>query len=339
MSRDPKPWFRKDRDAWFVTINGRRYNLGPDRISAYDRFHELMLTGGEGDTGAVTVFRLFDDFLEWTKAQRAPRTYEWYRDLLDRFSTFLKVDCSALRLKPVDVLRWTAKHPHWSPMHQRTCIKSVQRAYRWAHRVGLIDRNPLQFIDKPPAARREQIVTPDDYPGVLKEIRSERFKDLITAAWETGARPQELTRVEVRHVDLANARWIFPPHEAKVKTRHRIIYLNSEGLRLTREALQRVSDGPLFRNRSGRPWNAWAVNCQFTRLKERIGRQLCLYVFRHSFATRMLTAGVDPMTVATLLGHSDTSMLGKVYQHLTQCPDHLLAQLNRVGSVANERKT
>ena len=150
------------------------------------------------------------------------------------------------------------------------------------------------------------------------------------AAWETGARPQELTRVEVRHVDLANARWVFPPNEAKVKTRHRIIYLNTEAMRLTREALERVTKGPLFRNRAGRPWKACAVNCQFTRLQERIGRRLCLYVFRHSFATRMLTAGVDHMTVATLLGHADASMLGKIYQHLAQCREHLINQLNRV---------
>src|SRR5688572_5532314 len=111
MPRDPKPWFRKDRDAWFVTINGRRFNLGPDRDAAHDRFHELMLTGGEDDTsnGPVTVFELFDDFLEWTKAQRAYRTYEWYRGFLEAFSTFLTVDRSALRLKPVDVLRWTAQ--------------------------------------------------------------------------------------------------------------------------------------------------------------------------------------------------------------------------------------
>jgi integrase len=124
-----------------------------------------------------------------------PRTYEWYRELLERFSTFLKSDRNALRLKPVDVLRWTAKHPQWSGMHQRTCIKSIQRAYRWAHRVGIIDRNPIQFIDKPPATRREQIVTPEEYPGVLAEINSAQFKELVMTAWETGARPQELTRL------------------------------------------------------------------------------------------------------------------------------------------------
>lgn len=335
MPRDPKPWFRRDRDAWFVTINGRRYNLGPDRDAAHDRFHELMLTGGEETgNGAVTVFELFDDFLEWTKAQRAPKTYEWYRDFLERFSKFLVTDRMALRLKPIDVIRWTSKNPKWSSTYQRDCIRAIQRSYRWAHRIGLIDRNPIEFIDKPPARRREQIVTEEEYPTVLAEIRSKQFKQLIQAAWETGARPQELTRVEVRHVDLANSRWVFPPTEAKGKTRHRIIYLNAAAMNITRAALQNVKTGALFRNRAGRPWNGYAVNCQFTRLKERIGRRLCLYVFRHSFATRMLTAGVDPMTVATLLGHADASMLGKVYQHLAQRPQHLLAQLNQVPSVA-----
>lgn len=78
MPRDPKPWFRKDRDAWFVTINGRRYNLGPERNAAFDRFYDMMLHGGEVQPAAeaVSVFTLFDQFLEWTLAQRAPRTYE-----------------------------------------------------------------------------------------------------------------------------------------------------------------------------------------------------------------------------------------------------------------------
>jgi integrase len=235
-----------------------------------------------------------------------------------------------MRLKPVDLIRYTAKNPKWSSTYQRDCIRSVQRAFRWAHRLGIIDRNPMEFIDKPAARRREQIVTVNDYPTVLAEIKSPCFKNLVKAAWETGARPQELTRVEVRHVDLANSRWVFPPTEAKGKKRHRIIYLNPEALSLTCDALANVKSGALFRNRRGNPWHPYAVNCQFTRLKERIGRRLCLYVFRHSFATRMLTAGVDPMTVATLLGHADTSMLGKIYQHLTQCPNHLLASLNSV---------
>jgi integrase len=332
MPRDSKPWFRKDRDAWFVTIHGRRFNLGPDKEAAFNRFYELMLHGDDEQPNQddISVFQLFDEFLEWTSNQRAPRTYEWYKDFLGKFSQHLKSDRPADRLKPYDVLRWIAKHTTWSNTSQNSGIRAVQRAYRWGHRMGLIPSNPMQFIEKPRCGRREEIITPAQYADLLTNIRSKHFKRLIMVAWETGARPQELIRLEIRHVDLDNNRWVFPPKESKVKTRHRIIYLNEEALNLTREAIGKRKEGPVFRNQLHHAWHQHAIGCQFTRLKERINRRICLYMFRHSFATRMLTAGVDPMTVATLLGHADASMLGKVYQHLSQCPDHLLAKLNQV---------
>lgn len=332
MPRDPKPWFRKDRDAWFVTIQGRRFNLGPDKEAAFNRFYELMLHGDDEQPTQddVSVFQLFDEFLEWTKAQRADMTYEWYRKFLQLFSTELRTDRPASRLKPYELLKWTTRSPNWSNTYQNSAIRAVQRAYRWGHRMGLISSNPVQFVEKPQCGRREEIITPAQYEEILANIRSKHFKRLIMAAWETGARPQELIRVEIRHVDLANKRWIFLPHESKGKKRHRMIYLNKAAEELTCEAMEKREGGFLFRNQLHHAWHPHAIGCQFTRLKERINRRICLYMFRHSFATRMLTAGVDPMTVATLLGHADASMLGKVYQHLSQCPDHLLAQLNRV---------
>lgn len=54
----------------------------------------------------------------------------------------------------------------------------------------------------------------------------ENFKDLLVAAWETGARPKELTRVEPRHLDLTNGRWVFPIEESKGNKRPRVVYLS-----------------------------------------------------------------------------------------------------------------
>lgn len=335
MPRDPKPWFRKDRDAWFVTIGGRRHNLGPDRDAAFVRFYELMVTKDEvaPSEASISTFELFDQFLAWNQTQRAPRTYEWYRDILQDFVDYLTVDMPALHLKPIHLVQWMARVPHWSPTTHANSMRAVQRAFRWAHRMGLIAANPVQFVEKPTSRIRQEIVTPEDYPSVIANITNPSFKELVITAWETGARPHELRSVEARHVDLENSRWVFPPAESKGKKRHRIVYLSPEALRITRERLTRYPSGHLFRTRRHSPWTTDSIGCNFTRLKSRLGRRLCLYVFRHSFATRMLIAGVDPMTVATLLGHADTSMLGKVYQHLCQRPDHLLNQLNR-GAVA-----
>lgn len=157
------------------------------------------------------------------------------------------------------------------------------------------------------------------------------FADLLVTAWETGARPQELIRVEARHVDSANCRWVFPQEEAKVKTRPRVVYLTERAHARTEQLARIRPSGPLFRNSRERPWHPYALNCGFQRLKPRIGRKLCLYTFRHSFATRLLQAGVDPLTVAILLGHFNPAMLSTTYQHLALNPAHLLNQIRKAG--------
>jgi integrase len=45
-----------------------------------------------------------------------------------------------------------------------------------------------------------------------------------------------------------------------------------------------------------------------------------LYALRHSWATNALKRGVDPLTVAILMGHQDPSMLARVYQHFSLSP-------------------
>jgi hypothetical protein len=47
---------------------------------------------------------------------------------------------------------------------------------------------------------------------------------------------------------------------------------------------------------------------------------------------RMLTSGVDALTVAILAGHRDPSTLAKTYQHLSQSPRFLLAQARRASA-------
>jgi site-specific recombinase XerD len=54
-----------------------------------------------------------------------------------------------------------------------------------------------------------------------------------------------------------------------------------------------------------------------------------LYALRHSWATHALQKGVDPLTVAILMGHKDPSTLSRVYQHLSLNPSHMREQACR----------
>ena len=38
----PKPFYRKPRRRWYVQINGKQINLGPDRDEAFRLYHEMM---------------------------------------------------------------------------------------------------------------------------------------------------------------------------------------------------------------------------------------------------------------------------------------------------------
>ena len=87
------------------------------------------------------------------------------------------------------------------------------------------------------------------------------------------ARPQESLRVEARHVDLKNSRWVFPESESKTK-QIRVIYLTNDALAITRRRMLRFPNGPIFRNSRDKPWTVSSVNCTFFRIQICMGREL-----------------------------------------------------------------
>ncbi len=330
MARTPKPWYRKDRKSWFVTIDGKRHNLGNDREQAFKRYHELMIQPKAPKISYDSLALMVDTFLEWNLKHRAKRTFDWYKE---RCESFLRQfpDLTINQLKPFHIQQWIDSNENWSDGHKRGCISAMQRVLRWANKMGYIDHNPIAYMEKPQYGKRDKIITPDEFDQILNLVPDDEFSDLLNIAWETGARPQEIIRVEARHIDLINRRWVFPREESKGKKRIRTIYLSKKAFEISCKYQSLNPDGPLFRNTAGTPWTPYSVNCRFNRLKTKLGVKYCLYLFRHTYATRLLESGMDAMTVSTLMGHADTSMLARVYQHLSHNPDFLLKQLNQVS--------
>lgn len=61
------------------------------------------------------------------------------------------------------------------------------------------------------------------------------------------------------------------------------------------------------------------------------GEKFCLYHFRHTWMNRLLTSGVDSLTVAVLAGHVDPTTVSTTYQHLIQKTAYLLTEAKRAG--------
>ncbi len=42
MSKFAGPQFRPPRGVWYVTVNGKQINLGPDRVNAFAEYARLI---------------------------------------------------------------------------------------------------------------------------------------------------------------------------------------------------------------------------------------------------------------------------------------------------------
>ncbi|GAB2782037.1 tyrosine-type recombinase/integrase [Halomonas shantousis] len=81
---------------------------------------------------------------------------------------------------------------------------------------------------------------------------------------------------------------------------------------------------------TGKRLNNTAMMKPWKKVKELGGLSdsLVLYSLRHNFASQLVMAGIDLLTVANLLGHTDVTMVVRHYGHLK--PDHIANALESV---------
>ena len=323
MARAPKPWYRKERKAWFVTINGKRHNLGAEKKEAFKQFHQMMAS--PATIQQVSVFSLMDAFLEWTLNHRAYRTYEFYQERLKRFvdeTTDLPCD----RFKPFHVQKWLDNKP-WGKTYKSGMVTSFKRCFNWGVKQGYLESNPIIYLEKPKPEHRECPVTRDEYDAILANTsRDDPFYDLIVFSWETGSRPQESLRFQWPDVDEKNMRIVVENPKSR-GPKWRVIHLSEKALEIVRK--HGGGEGPVFKNTKGNPWTPNACSNRFDRMRNKIGRMIALYDFRHAYGTDMLKNGVDPVTVAELMGHTNVKMLMENYQHVSQDVDYIQQQISK----------
>ena len=286
MARRPsdRPWFRSDRNAWFITINGKQHNLGPDENQAEIKLLQLKLEAKQAPpptpapvADVTLVLDVIDEFLEWCSKHREPRTHQFYQEKTQSFIDYLKAHdtpyLAAADLRPFHLQKWADSHEDWANGQKRQAIMSVQRAFNWAVKNGRIDRSPVQQVEKPPAGKRELVITSADHQAMLDGTRCDEIRDLLNTCWEVGCRPQEVMRVEARHADLDRRRWVFAKKESKGKKRIRIVYLSDVAFEITQRLAEKYPEGTLFRNSDGVPWTRHAINCVMLRLARKTGKK------------------------------------------------------------------
>lgn len=326
MPRQPKPFFRKQTQSWYCSINGRQISLGKSREAAFEKFHELMANRDQVKSELTTVYEISQTYLDWCQANRKPATYQLHFHYLKSF-----IDSIGKRLRPSQlrvhhVTKWH-EGLKVSSTTQADAVSVVQRMLNWAVEQEYLPRNPVASMKKPKRKRREVFYTPEQWKQIRENITGPLL-DLLDFLYLTGCRPLEARSIESRHLhdDLV----IFPADESKGEHEPRVIYLVPEAKAILDRLAQEVPTGPLFRNTRGRPWTKDAIKCQLTRVSKKVGFRVIAYGARHSFATQALTeGGIDPISVAHLMGHRDPTMVSRVYSHIAKNPNFLREQARK----------
>ena len=144
---------------------------------------------------------------------------------------------------------------------------------------------------------------------------------LLTTAYACGLRISELLHLQVTDID--SARMVVNVRQGK-GAKDRQVPLSPRLLAELRTWWQTHRTKPwLFPGLSGesrqRPMNVTSVQRTVKQIVVRSGlkKAASMHTLRHSYATHLLEAGVDVVTVQKLLGHSDLSTTAR-YLHLSR---------------------
>lgn len=188
-----RPWWRDANKAWYGTIGGRQELLckAPSKSDRKGRERadeqlQKRLAARKSIGHDATIVGVLEEFLGWSEKNQAHGTYYGHKlylqDLLDHLEVAFIRD-----LKPIHVTKWVDGHKGWGNASKRAAIISAKRALNWAVKQGLIEKNPISSVERPPPGRREVLVPDESHKKVLRAT-DRAFRRVVRVMRATGSR-------------------------------------------------------------------------------------------------------------------------------------------------------
>lgn len=331
MGRPSKPYFWTEKDGWYATIKGTRFRLakGRDgREEAQAAFHRLMAAQGGPPRArpGLTTAELCDLFLGHLEAHGTRPTFRQYLSKLRSFCR-LHGGKRAMDLRAAHLRAWAVGRG-WADATAATGISCVKACWRWGLDEGLVDGEPFRGVKCPAGGRRERTLTAAE-AAAIRGAATARWGEFLDALRWTGARFNEVARLEARHIDWGAAYAELPGKTTSATGLKIGLALVPPMLELCRRLAAEHPSGPIFRNEKGSPWSHETARRRMRAAGKAAGVEgVTPHVYRHTFITDALERGVPVTDVAALANHRSIQTTMR-YAHLKQRRDHLRRQAER----------
>ncbi len=325
---------------------------------------ELTKLLSEKDKGIIaspkqTLNQFLDTWLSIVKPRLQSRTHQDYKEIMERYVSETIGKKKLEHIKAIhlqDLYAEMQNERELSPRVIRYTNTILKSAFGYAVKQDILFKNPAKMVELPKIKMREMVIlTKDEALIFLEASKKERIATLFSFLLASGCRPGEAiglkwqdlsfdrNTVEIKRVVVWSRKgggWEF--NEPKTAKSRRTIplpvslvkELKKHRIRQCEERIKLASVWQdfdlIFPSQVGTPLTMGRITRVFKRIKKDAGikKPLRLYDLRHSTATLLLQANVNPKVVSERLGHSTITLTLDVYSHVLptmqeQATEHL----------------
>lgn len=292
---------------------------------------------------SLTFKELADEWLKLKKKTLKASTHSLYSRTMDQINIHIgDITLDELSAGKINrtFIKWFDEDLVYTTVQERyKLIKNVIKfgiAYEYIEEDLITGKLTLEKINVS-EKREDKYLEPEEADKLFEDLTEagyEEMADFFTLLMQTGMRFGELAGLHIQDIDLeahtiyirftydkANKLFTLPKNN---KTR--LININSDTVKLIKKVLRRRKlllmaygvrgNNLLFFRENNTPMDIFVCTRILHKFEEP-EKPLTTHIFRHTFITRMVEQYVPATLIAEHVGHSDTQMIERVYNHFS----------------------
>ena len=300
--------------------------------------------GGILDPEPPPLFAPFaSDFLKRSEAELRPKAWKRYEVSLKSLRPWFDAKrLDEIRADDIERFKQSRLEQGCSPSTVNRDLACLRRILSFALRTDLLATTPfvtrkVRFLKE---RGRERILTFEEERCYLKVARNP-LRDIATLMLEMGLRPQEACVIRRENVHLTSTPPFLHIPGGKTKNAIRDVVVTKRAEEVFKRRLAQGKGECLFAAHVGRAldWSRPIGNlhrAHYEALEESgIKPPFQIYDLRHTFGTRAIESGADPLTLMRIMGHQDLKTTMR-YVHLSK--RHLVDAQLRIEQYRIERE-